>query len=212
MYGLIMHFARMDSPADRLRKARTAAGYETSTDAARAFGWPLPTYQSHENGHRGIPVKAAARYAKAFRVSPGWIVTGEGPRERQGQTVPLVGRVGAGAEVHLVEGDVSSSRIDDVDAPPDANQHTVAVIVEGTSMDPVFRDRDMIYYDNKPGDPEDLIGRECVVKLSDGRVFVKILMRGSERGLYNLFSYNAPLISDVAIEWAVQVIWVRRHR
>lgn len=211
MYEPIVQFAWMDSPADRLRRARTNSGYETSSDAARAFGWPLPTYQSHENGHRGIPVKAAERYARAFRVSAAWILTGEGPRERQRPTTPLIGRVGAGAEVHLVEGDMSTNRIDDVDAPPDATQHTVAVVVEGDSMQPAFRDRDLIYYENRPGDPEDLIGRECVIGLSDGRVFVKILMRGSERGLYNLFSYNAPLISDVTISWALKVIWVKRQ-
>ena len=60
-------------------KARVAAGYATAADAARAFGWTKPTYFSHENGSRGIGVKTAAKYGKAFKVSGAWLLTGEGP-------------------------------------------------------------------------------------------------------------------------------------
>lgn len=77
-------------------------------------------------------------------------------------------------------------------------------------MAPVFQERDLIYYQNVPGPPENLIGRECVVGLADGRVFVKILQRGNSPGFFNLFSYNAPLIADVVVDWAVRVMWVRR--
>lgn len=59
----------MDTPADRLRRARIARGFETAADAARAFGWPKPTYTSHENGTRGLSRQAAARYARAFGMS-----------------------------------------------------------------------------------------------------------------------------------------------
>jgi transcriptional regulator with XRE-family HTH domain len=68
----------MDSISDRLRAARIKAGYETSSDAARAFGWTISTYAGHENGSRGIRENAARRYAAAFNVSVEWLSYGTG--------------------------------------------------------------------------------------------------------------------------------------
>jgi phage repressor protein C with HTH and peptisase S24 domain len=200
----------MMEPHDRLVLARIKAGHETAADAARVFGWSPITYRAHESGLRGLRRDAAARYAVAFNVSEAWLLTGEGGPDGQRPMVPVVGFVGAGAEVQMFDGDQSTEQIDEVDAPPASDEHTVAVIVRGDSMAPAFRDRDVIYYRNIRTDLDQLIGRECVIRLSDGRTFVKILMRGGGPGFFTLFSYNAPLISDVVVEWAVPVKWVMR--
>jgi phage repressor protein C with HTH and peptisase S24 domain len=81
----------MEEPFERLQKARAKAGYENATDAARAFGWNEITYRAHENGGRGLKAKVAEQYAKAFKVSAAWLLTGEGsdtaPRPAAGNTV-----------------------------------------------------------------------------------------------------------------------------
>jgi hypothetical protein len=59
-----------DSPKDRLRNARIAAGFETATDAARSFRWTVSTYLGHENGDRGMSKKSARKYAAAFKIDP----------------------------------------------------------------------------------------------------------------------------------------------
>lgn len=69
---------RMDTPGERLRRARLAKRYETATDAAEAFGWNEATYRSHENGTRGIKPPMAARYGKALGVEASWILFGSG--------------------------------------------------------------------------------------------------------------------------------------
>jgi len=66
----------MSNPAERLKEAREAAGYQNPTDAARAFGWKPSTYLGHENGSRGLRAEAAQRYAKAFSVNWLWLVGG----------------------------------------------------------------------------------------------------------------------------------------
>lgn len=68
----------METPNSRLRAAREAAGFKTATEAANRFGWTLSTYASHENGQTTPPAKRALDYARAFKVSAGWILTGEG--------------------------------------------------------------------------------------------------------------------------------------
>lgn len=68
---------RPDS-AKRLKSARIARGFETAKDAAIYFNWIYETYQQHESGLRGITPARAAIYGKAYRVSAGWLLTGEG--------------------------------------------------------------------------------------------------------------------------------------
>lgn len=63
--------------AKRLETARIARGFKTARQAADYFGWQYVTYTQHESGERGL-TRAADRYAKAFRVSPAWLLTGEG--------------------------------------------------------------------------------------------------------------------------------------
>jgi transcriptional regulator with XRE-family HTH domain len=67
----------MEEPFERLRRARERANLTGPAEAARKFGWNKETYKSHENGARGIRRSVAERYAKAFRVSAAWILTGE---------------------------------------------------------------------------------------------------------------------------------------
>lgn len=69
---------RMETPAERLKKARELRGYATPTEAAEAFGWSAVTYRSHENGTRGLKPEVADRYAKALRVAAAWILYGDG--------------------------------------------------------------------------------------------------------------------------------------
>ena len=78
----------MSTPAKRLKDARQAAGYETATGAAAAFGWTRPTYHAHENGNKTITAVAAKKYAKAFRVSAAWLLFGQGSPEIPMQQIP----------------------------------------------------------------------------------------------------------------------------
>lgn len=73
---------------ERLKDARARAGYETATDAARAFGWNDVTYRAHENGGRGLKPSIAKRYASAFKVSADWLLYGD-KSSRPEQDVPL---------------------------------------------------------------------------------------------------------------------------
>lgn len=76
----LMHGMTYDDrpePAKRLQRAREAAGLPSARAAAERFGWNYDTYAQHENGTRGI-TRSADRYAKAFKVSKAWLLTGEG--------------------------------------------------------------------------------------------------------------------------------------
>jgi len=60
----------------RLRSARTKAGYLRAAHAARAMNINQQTYSSHENGNRGFGRDAAILYARQFNVGLEWLLTG----------------------------------------------------------------------------------------------------------------------------------------
>ncbi len=50
------------------------AGFRSAAAAARAHGWAIGTYAGHENGHRGVTLQAAERYARAYHVKLRWLL------------------------------------------------------------------------------------------------------------------------------------------
>lgn len=66
--------------AIRLRQAREARGFPDAKAAAKFFGFNYNSYAQHENGNRGIRRDTAERYRKAYGVSAGWLLTGDGDR------------------------------------------------------------------------------------------------------------------------------------
>ncbi|MGS1095836.1 helix-turn-helix domain-containing protein [Aquamicrobium terrae] len=66
-----------DDIARRLTQAREAATLERK-DAAEAMGIPYQTYAAHENGNRTFDVETAVTYARKFKVSLDWLLTGHG--------------------------------------------------------------------------------------------------------------------------------------
>lgn len=67
----------MTTVAERLRKTREAAGYESASDFARAHGFTEPTYRAHENGTRNPGASALKQYARALGVDWRWLMLGD---------------------------------------------------------------------------------------------------------------------------------------
>jgi len=156
----------LEAPHQRLRFAREQAGFARASDAARAMGIGEPTYLGHENGSRGLS-RAAARYARFFRVSLDWLIGGQGelglaggeagpagglragaspfpPRNaevggpaRFGATIPAYGQAVGGKDGEFI---LNGNRIIDILAPPSLAgvPDAYAVYVVGDSMEPRY--------------------------------------------------------------------------
>ena len=180
----------MDDVADRLVKARKAAGYSSASSAARAMGAPVPTYIAHENPNnvRGLS-RSADRYAAFFRVSLEWLLTGKGDMFGNVASIPITGFVGAGSGVEPI-GDTSAA-----DAPysfdlPES-QSLAGLIVRGESQWPRYLDGELIFYETKPRTPRELANTYAVIDLDDGRRMIKMLRQGRKIGTWIMESHNA---------------------
>jgi hypothetical protein len=122
------------------------------------------------------------------------------------ETVPLIGTVGAGAELYPEAADMGR-----VPAPKHPTTNTVAVRINGDSLGPLFN-RWLVYYDDvRSPITFDMLNEMCVVGLTDGRVMVKRVRPARTPGFYHLDSNNnEPTINDVEIAWAAKVRGIER--
>lgn len=143
--------------------------------------------------------------------------------------VQVLGRAGAGGEIFPIDDHAKGAGISEAPMPPGGEEYTLAAIeVDGESMKPFVRTGWIVYYSREERiethrcddsdaqknpilmDPLARFLREpCIIKLCDGRLFLKELRKGSEPGLYTLHSYNDSDIEDVQIEWAAKVMFVK---
>jgi DNA-binding XRE family transcriptional regulator len=180
-----------DSPAARLREARIDAKFETARAAAEAMGVKEQTYNNHENGGAGLS-RSGERYARFYRVSLDWLLTGRGEkRPSHFQAVRKIivdGYVGASVAMAGDPG-FEEPKEKTVDIPIDSEVH--ALVVKGHSQYPRFLDGEVILYDPRAVLPEALAGQYAVVQTLDGRRLIKIIERASA-DKWRLKSHNAP--------------------
>lgn len=124
--------------------------------------------------------------------------------------IPVIGQVGPRNEVHLFD---DLSTIEQLEAPPGLKQ-AKGLRVHGDSMTPAFNAGDVLIFDEPrySGAELSLIGEQCVVKITDGPMLVKMLAARGAGGLWTLFSFTSAPLIDVQIEWAAPIVWVRRGR
>jgi phage repressor protein C with HTH and peptisase S24 domain len=194
----------METISERLRQARQDAGFADAVEAAASLGIKYPTYVAHENGSRGFGRTKAELYARKFKVSLEWLLTGKGQMPQKYQLVPVVGHVGAGHLVFPAEG----NQFGMVEAPPVERGTLAALIVRGDSMFPLCSDGDVVFYEDNISNPNDLVGKKVVCRILNGPTLVKVLRKGNQPGAWTLESINAPPIENVTIDWVRRVRFI----
>lgn len=171
-----------DTPGDRLKSARIAAGYGSTVDAAAALGVSQSTYAQHENGIRGIPKDKAPLYARRFKVTEEWLLYGKGADKlvipegaEPAAPIPLLGDVPAGPWREAIGKTRQYVPAPAAGIPTSA----YALKVTGDSMDKVVRDGATIIID--PTDFDLFEKRLFVVRNGDGDVTFKQYREGPAR-------------------------------
>ena len=192
--------------AKRLEKARIERGFDTAKDAAKFFGWKYDSYIQHENGTRGI-TRAAAIYARAFRVSEAWLLTGQGDPLKA--SVRIMGYIGAGSQVEPDFEQTPPEGLEEVDLPFPVPDEMIAFRVDGDSMLPKYDPGDIVIVYREQRKPlEAFIGHPAAVRTRDGRRFIKTIHWGSQPNTVNLTSWNASMIENVQLEWIGEIFAV----
>ena len=123
-------------------------------------------------------------------------------------TVPLIGFAQAGGQGFFDDaGYPAGGAWDEIPFPDLGDPHAYALEISGDSMEPVYRDGDVVIVSPNAGVRR---GDRVVVKTKSGEVMVKQLLRRSARRI-DLKSFNPEhgdptfLVDD--IDWIARVIW-----
>lgn len=159
------------------------------------------TYQRYEAGERRLKADQLPVFAHIFGVAPSDIID-----DTIGRRLPIIGFVGAGAEVFPIDELPQWDSHFIVDCPREYDpSDTEALIVEGDSMMPIEPGSIVFVSKSRPLSATDILGKLCVVQLTNGRRLLKQIRRGYQEGRFNLISTNAAPIEDADIEKAARV-------
>ena len=196
-----------DTRRESVRNAMRRAGINVN-NWAKSAGVPASTIYSYLDGKtRSLREDTARKLAAAIGLSLDQLY--DEHSQYHTRKVWVKGLVGAGAVVQVMDGVGKDEGIYEVTLPPGLNQDLdyVAFEIRGFSMPPA-QDRWIIYcLDRQTFQPDEVLGKACIIELSDQRLLFKVVRRGYAPGRYNLESWDgAPLIEDVEIVRALPFV------
>jgi repressor LexA len=120
--------------------------------------------------------------------------------------IPIMGFIGAGAEIMPEFEQVPPEGLDQVHVPFALPEEMIALEVRGDSMLPVYKDGHVvIVYKEQKKPVQAFYGEDAAVRTSDGRRFLKTIMKGSP---ITLMSFNAVPIENVGLDWVGEIFAV----
>jgi repressor LexA len=121
-------------------------------------------------------------------------------------SVPIMGRVGAGAVIEPENEQVPPEGLGEVQLPFPIAEETVAFEVAGDSMLPKYENGDIIVvYRDQRHPLTSFYGEEAAVRLKSGERYLKTIERGKSAHSVNLTSFNAKPINGVKLEWIGEI-------
>ncbi len=132
----------------------------------------------------------------------------DGGRDHHGRRLPLIGLVRAGDGGYFDDaGFPVGAGWDEVDCPGVADENAYALRITGDSMEPVYREGDVIIV--SPGSSVRR-GDRVVVRLRTGEVMAKLLVRRTAEFI-ELASFNPAWpprrMPRQAVAWMARIIW-----
>lgn len=214
-----MHKRKMnDDWPTRLKKLRNATRL-SQAKVARALGISAPSVAQWEIGRSKPTLDRLPAIANLYGVSLETLCGNDlgSPKEalRAAQTEPTTEKVrisgfvaGADRIVIFDDGDCQPHVNDDIELP---FKHYGGLVLQvtGESMVPRYKPGEVIgiTLPGKTAPSIKMIGRDVVVKLSDGQIVIKTLNTGPDRDSYVLTSVN-PMVKPIYnpdIEWIVPI-------
>lgn len=121
-------------------------------------------------------------------------------------TVPVMGKIGAGAIIEPDFDQAAPEGLYDVTLPFPIPEDMIGLAVDGDSMLPKYDPGDVVVVRREQiRDTISFLGQLVAVRTEDGRRYLKKIFAGSSPGLFRLESFNAAAILDVSISWIGEI-------
>jgi Peptidase S24-like len=158
---------------------------------------------------RGVTTETLMALAPVLKTTAAWLLEGVG-EPTPGNTVQVVGRIGAGAEILPEFEQIPPEGLYEIEVPFPIANDAIAFQVEGDSMWPRYDPGDVIICWRQGTNVDEVVGWEAAVRTTDGKRYLKRIQRGGSSGTFDLESHNAAPIRGVRIEFAAEIKGVVR--
>jgi hypothetical protein len=162
-----------------------------------------------KHDRRGVTTETLMALAPVLKTTAAWLLEGVG-EPTPGNTVQVVGRIGAGAEILPEFEQIPPEGLYEIEVPFPIANDAIAFQVEGDSMWPRYDPGDVIICWRQGTNVDEVVGWEAAVRTTDGKRYLKRIQRGGSSGTFDLESHNAAPIRGVRIEWAAEIKGVVR--
>ncbi len=184
---------------NNIKKIRKSKGIQQN-ELAEQLGMHVTSLNRIENNRSAPSLKRITQLAEALGVDVSDLMQDDITT----QEVPIVGFVGAGAEITPDLEQVPPGGLNSVSLPFGMDDDMIAFEVKGDGMLPRYDDGDVIVaYRNQRRPTDTFYGSEAVVKTMNGKRYIKQVLKGA-KGI-NLMSWNAKPIENVSIDWVGEI-------
>ncbi|MGO7921990.1 XRE family transcriptional regulator [Rhizobium ruizarguesonis] len=156
-----------------------------------------------ENGERNLSVKNMNLFAHALDVEPQDLLVV--PKAKSTNVIAVMGRIGAGAEILPEEEQIPPEGLYEIETPFPLPEDAIAFEVVGESMWPRYDDGDIVVCWRQGVVVEEVLGWEAAVRTASGKRYLKRVLKGGEKGTFDLESHNAPPIRGVRLTWVASI-------
>jgi transcriptional regulator with XRE-family HTH domain len=204
--------------AERIKAARSMAGFSERKAFCLKFDLPLATLEAWERGKNPLTLKGAKRIVEALKsvdiyCSEKWLMEGKGFSPRTLDEVSLELDLAAPNTLTSIEENLKIAK--EISTFKTLNEGAIVTIVSDSGLSPFFEEGDYVGGVRYMGASIDKgLGKRCIVELKGGAMIVRLLIKGAN-GTYSLERTNKALKilpgaeENIAILSATPIIWHR---
>ncbi len=205
--------------SQRIKAARSIAGYSERKTFCNRFGFPLATLEAWERGKNPLTLKGAKRLVDILRevgiyCSEEWLKDGEGISPRPFEEMSEENKVNPSKSFIALGKNLKIAR--EISTFITLHEGAVVTIIKDDAMLPFYEEGDYVGGIKCFGPSiKEAINKKCIVELSNGKMLVRQLYRGTDPGTYSICAINlntkkVPLTEHtVKIISAAPILWHR---
>lgn len=196
--------------SQRIKAARSIAGYSERKTFCNKFSFPLATLEAWERGKNPLTQKGAKRLVDILRevgiyCSEEWLREGKGISPCPFKEISEEIKVNPFEPVIALEKNLKVAR--EVSTFITLNEGAVVTIVKDDAMLPFYEEGDYVGGIKYRGASlEEAINKKCIVELSNGKMLVRQLYRGTDHETYSIGAINLNTKKALLTEHMVKII------
>lgn len=207
--------------AERIKAARSIAGYAERKAFCSRFSFPLATLEAWERGKNPLTLKGAKRLVDILRevgiyASEEWLREGKGMSPRPLEEISEGFDMFAGDSLHTVGENLKIAK--EISTFITHNEGAVVTLVNDDAMLPFYEEGDYVGGIKYRGpDIKKAMNKRCIIEFPDRKLTVRQLSKGTDSSRYNISSINlntkiAPTVEyNVEIISAAPILWHRSY-